>query len=71
MVSEEPPSGPRRRVQVSLSPEQLRILEAFRGEMGQNYSEIVRNIALAWLAEKSFVSDAAKRKLRDQTPAHR
>jgi hypothetical protein len=30
--------------------------------VAENY-EVVRNIAIAWLSEKSFVSDSAKRRI--------
>ena len=39
------------------------MIEVLRGEMGDNDADLVRNIILAWLAEKSFVTDKTKMKL--------
>lgn len=52
-----------KRVQVSFTKSQWNMIEMLRGEMGDNDADIVRNIVLAWLAEKSFVSDTTKLKL--------
>ena len=50
-----------KRVQVSFTQSQWKILEDLKGAMGESDADIVRNIVMAWLAEKSFVSDAVKR----------
>jgi len=47
-------------VQVTFTREQWELIERFRGIMGSGDAEIVRNIVLSWLAEKSVVSTAAK-----------
>lgn len=52
-----------KRVQVSFTEKQWKMIEILRGEMGDNDADIVRNIVLAWLAEKSFVSDTTKRRI--------
>ena len=52
-----------KRVQVSFTKQQWQMIETLRGEMGDNDADIVRNIVLAWLAEKSFVTDTTKLKL--------
>ena len=52
-----------KRVQVVFTPEQWALIENFRGELGNGDAEIVRNIVLAWLAEKSITSTNAKNKL--------
>ena len=54
--------GKIKRVQVTFTEEQWRIIERFRGVMGSDDAEIVRNIVLAWLAEKSVVSSSVKEK---------
>ena len=36
------------------------LIERLRGEMGDNDATIIKNIVLAWLAEKSFISDSVK-----------
>ena len=52
-----------KRVQVSFTEKQWKMIEILRGEMGDNDADIVRNIVLAWLAEKSFVTDTTKRRI--------
>jgi len=51
-----------KRVQVTFTEEQWRIISKMRGSFGESDANIVRNIILAWLAEKSFISESAKRK---------
>ena len=55
-----------KRVQVSFTLRQWKMLEILRGEMGDSDADIVRNIVLAWLAEKSFITDTTKLKLREK-----
>ncbi|MEM0463049.1 MAG: hypothetical protein QXO02_05800 [Thermofilaceae archaeon] len=50
-----------KRVQVTFTEDQWRLIEKFRGIMGSDGAEIVRNIVMAWLAEKSVVSSAVKK----------
>lgn len=52
-----------KRVLVSFTKEQWSILDSLRGEFGKGDAEVVRNIVLAWLAEKSFISDSAKKRI--------
>ena len=52
-----------KRVQVSFTEGQWKLIENLRGEMGDTDADIIRNVVLAWLAEKSFVTDSTKRKL--------
>jgi hypothetical protein len=49
-----------KRVQVTFTEKQWKLLEMFRGVMGNEDAEIVRNIILAWLAEKSVVTSSTK-----------
>lgn len=51
-----------KRVQVTFTEEQWKLIEKFRGVMGNDDAEIVRNIVLSWLSEKSIVSSAVKKK---------
>jgi len=53
----------RKRVQVAFTHDQWALIEKFRGEFGDGDADIVRNIVLAWLAEKSFISTMAKNKI--------
>jgi len=50
------------RVQVTFTQEQWRLIEKLRGELGKDNAEIVRNIVLAWLSEKSLISTIVKNK---------
>jgi len=52
-----------KRVQVSFTKRQWKMIEMLRGEMGDNDADIIRNVVLAWLAEKSFVTDTTKLKM--------
>jgi hypothetical protein len=45
---------------VIFNANQWALIEKFRGEMGEGDSELVRNIILAWLAEKSMISSTVK-----------
>lgn len=57
-----------KRVQVSFTSRQWRLIERLKGEMGMSESEIVRNIVLAWLSEKSLISAVVKsEKLNNHT----
>jgi hypothetical protein len=49
-----------KRVQVTFTAEQWKLIERFRGVMGNDGAEIVRNIVLAWLAEKSILASSVK-----------
>lgn len=56
--------GKIKRVQVTFTEEQWELIEEFKGVLGQTDAEIVRNIVLAWLSEKSLVSTKVKEKWR-------
>ena len=49
-----------KRVQVTFTEDQWKLIEKFRGIMGSDDAEIVRSIVLSWLSEKSIVSSAVK-----------
>lgn len=51
-----------KRVQVTFTEEQWKLIEKFRGIMGNEDAEIVRNIVLSWLAEKSIITTVVKNK---------
>ena len=51
-----------KRVQVTFTKDQWRIIERLKGIMGRDDAEVVRNIVLAWLSEKSFMVSEAKRR---------
>lgn len=49
-----------KRVQVSFTEEQWELIENFKGNLGKTDADAVRNIVLAWLSEKSFISSTVK-----------
>lgn len=51
--------------------DQWTLIENFRGDLGEGDAEIVRNIVLAWLSEKSIISTNAKSKMNATTPSSR
>jgi len=52
--------GKVKRIQVTFTEEQWRLLEGLKGLLGNEDAEMVRNIVLAWLAEKSVISTFLK-----------
>jgi len=55
-----------KRVQVLFTEKQWELIRNFQGEMGNSDSDIVRNIVIAWLTEKSFISTSAKKKMEER-----
>ena len=51
------------KIQVSFTDEQWELISKYKGIMGKTGAELVRNITLAWLAEKSIISTATKQKM--------
>jgi len=52
-----------KRVQVTFTKEQWRLIERLRGILGNDDAEIVRNIVLSWLSEKSIITETIKKSL--------
>ncbi len=52
-----------KRIQLVLTKEQYDLIQRMKGELGTSDSEVVRNIILAWLTEKSFISSTLKQRL--------
>jgi len=52
-----------KRVQVSFTPGQWDLINRFKATMGETDADIVRNIVLAWLAEKSVITSDVKHKI--------
>jgi hypothetical protein len=65
-VSSERDRSRTKRVQVTFTEEQWSLIERFRGVMGNDDAEVVRNIVLAWLAEKSVVAESVKRRIKEE-----
>ncbi len=51
-----------KRVQVTFTESQWKLIEKLRGEFGDRDADIIRYIVLSWLSEKSFISNATKNK---------
>jgi len=51
-----------KRVQITFNSEQWKIISKMKGSLGNTDADLVRNIVLAWLAEKSFISEEGKKK---------
>jgi len=50
------------KIQVSFTEQQMRLLAKVKGTMGNTYAEVIRNITISWLSEKSFITSTAKNK---------
>lgn len=50
-------------MQVAFTEEQRGLLDNFKGTMGSTDADVVRNIVLAWLAEKSIITATVKKKI--------
>ncbi len=51
------------RIQVILTREQYELIQRLKGVMGSSDSEVVRNIVIAWLSEKSILSEKLKERV--------
>jgi len=54
----------RKKVQVSFTAEQWELITRFKGQFGSGDADLVRGIVMAWLAEKSIISESAKLRMR-------
>jgi len=59
--------GKSKRIQVAFTESQWDLISCFRGEFGEGDADIVRNIVLAWLAEKSMIASTVKNKISKRT----
>jgi len=64
VLKHERERGKVKRVQVTFTEEQWKLIQRFKGIMGNEDAELVRNIVLAWLAEKSIISGLLKDELK-------
>lgn len=55
------------RVQVMFTKEQYNLVQKMKGELGLSDSEVVRNIVVNWLLERSFMSSTLKNKLQNRS----
>jgi len=56
----------KKKVQVTFTKKQWDLIENIKPELGDKDSTVVRNIVLAWLAEKSFISTTVKNKIGEK-----
>jgi len=54
-----------KRIQVTFTDEQWKILQKLKGKMGEGDADLVRNIVLAWLSEKSIMSTIVKKEISE------
>jgi len=52
-----------KKIQVSFSDRQIELLEHLKGELGETDADVVRNIVVAWLSEKSFITTVVKQRI--------
>jgi len=55
-----------KRIQVSFTQEQWVIINKLRGEFGNKDADIIRNIVITWLTEKSFVTHSLKNRIEKE-----
>jgi hypothetical protein len=54
-----------KKIQVSFSARQVELLDRLKGELGETDADVVRNVVIAWLAEKSFISTVIKERIEN------
>jgi hypothetical protein len=47
-----------RKILVSFTKDQYALIQRFEGTLGSSMAEVVRNICLAYLSEKSYLKDS-------------
>lgn len=50
-----------KKVQLVFTDEQWEVIEDLKGIFGEKDAEIVRNVVLSWLSEKSLISERVKK----------
>ncbi|CAB3287310.1 conserved protein of unknown function [Methanocaldococcus lauensis] len=55
-----------KRIQVTFTKEQWSMIEKFRGILGESDAELIRNIVLIWLSEKSIITTKIKKEMDDE-----
>jgi len=51
------------KVQVTFTDEQWKLISRAKGKMGSGDADLVRNIVIAWMAEKSIISQSVKEEI--------
>lgn len=55
----------KKRIQVTFSNSQYEVIKKLKGELGVTDSEVVRNVVINWLIDKSFLSTKIKAKMEN------
>lgn len=55
----------KKRVQVTFTESQWNLIETLRGEFGEKDADIVRNIVISWLSEKSLIPSKIKSEIKE------
>lgn len=55
-----------KRIQVNFTDEQYELIQKLKGELGNSDSEVIKNITIAWLIEKSFISTTLKSRIFEE-----
>ena len=55
------------RIQVSFTDEQWKLLKMLKGSMGNTDADLIRNIVVAWLSEKSIISESVKKAVKEES----
>ncbi|MFB6209138.1 MAG: CopG family transcriptional regulator [Candidatus Nanohaloarchaea archaeon] len=56
----------KKRVQVSFTRDQWKLIEQMKGNFGSTDADAVRNIVISWLSEKSFISTTVKEEMKHE-----
>ncbi len=56
-----------KKIQVSFSDKQIDLLDKLKGEFGETDADVVRNVVLAWLSEKGFISTVIKQRISQES----
>jgi len=56
-----------KKVQVTFSDEQLKLIKRLRGTMGFSDSDVVRNIVIFYLSEKSYIKEEISNKMKSES----
>jgi len=56
-----------KKVQVTFSDEQLKLIKRLRGTMGLSDSDVVRNIVIFYLSEKGYIKEEMSNKMKSES----
>jgi|SaaInlStandDraft_4_1057021.scaffolds.fasta_scaffold149685_2 hypothetical protein len=63
MVTNRNPNGNKRvRINLSVNEQQAKLFDSLIGEMGNDRTDVVKNIVIAWLSEKNIIPNIIREK---------